>query len=596
MRVEILDGRWLRVIGSDGSVSEMRLDTVDETLDVLVEPGAALPDPIIVPDGDGVARLRLRRSPSGHLAVHRRVLAPHAEIEAIDLGGATMDLILRPPGPVTARRREDGAEVTTHPDVSGRLDLFALGDGLWSLRAGGRRVGRHLDGIPNKRECVVLPAHGRAQPYFTRENNLSVRVGPRPPEPPARPEGHDPGQTRSTQRRMLGPVAIATHRAVTALMRTRPAPADAPERIHVLLLHAYGVGGTIRTTLNLVEGLSAHADVELVSLVRRRDRPFFAFPAAVATTDVVDQRAGRGGRLDRLPSLLVHPDDHAYPWCSLRTDLELVRRLRKMRGTLITTRPSFNLLAARLAGPGLTVIGQEHLNFHAHRPALTRDTRRHYGRLAALGVLTEEDRRDYTGTAPVVERIPNAAPRLEGGLAALDAKVVVAAGRLTVQKGFDRLIAAFAAVAREHPDWQLRIYGSGPERPHLRRLILEHDLYDSVFLMGRAWRLGEAFSQASVFALSSRWEGFGMVLVEAMSKGVPVVSFDCPRGPGEIVSHGVDGLLVPDGDVKALGAALLELVEDPERRRRYGAAAVEKARRYDVGPVAQRWEALLARL
>ncbi len=588
MRVEILDGRWLRVLDADGAAFEVPLATADGELDVVVGSDVALPGPVVVPRGDGLMRLRPYRSAAGRLAVAARPLPPHAEVRRIALDGSDLLLSAQPDGPVTARRRSDGAEVLD-PHTNGRLDLTGLADGVWDLRVGGRRAGRHLDGVPDKRTAVVLPAHGRAQPYFTRENNLSVRVGD-PPDEAERPDPDEPSESR--RRRRLGRLAVAVHRLALRCVRPRPAPAG-PERVHVLLLHAYGMGGTIRTTLNLVEGLAAHHEVELVSLVRRRDTPFFQFPDGVAVTDVVDER---GGRRRGLPSLLIHPDDYAFPWSRLRTDLALLRRLRTMRGTLITTRPAFNLLAARAAGPGLTVIGQEHLNFGAHRPALARDIRRGYGGLDALAVLTEGDRRDYAGTAPVVELIPNAVPRLGGGRSALDATVVAAAGRLNSQKGFDRLIPAFAPVAAAHPDWQLRIYGAGPARERLRRLIVEHGLHDNVFLMGQAHRLGEALAQASLFVLPSRFEGFGMVLVEAMSKGVPVVSFDCPRGPSEIISPGVDGLLVDNGDVAGLGAALLGLVEDPERRRRYGAAALEKARRFDLAPVAERWEALLTRL
>ena len=408
----------------------------------------------------------------------------------------------------------------------------------------------------------------------------------------------------SRRRRLLGAPAVALHRAALAVVaavagRRRGDSAREAGPLRFLLAHAWGMGGTIRTTLNLAAELSARHDVEIVSVLRRRERPFFPLPAGVRVTALDDRRSRTLPQraLDRVPSLLVHPEDFAYPWSSLRTDVLLVRRLRSLRGgVLVTTRPAYNLLAARLAHPSVTVIGQEHMNFLAHRPRLRADMRRGYRGLDALTVLTAGDARDYGAALDRVELIPNPVAPLDGGVSDGSAPVAVAAGRLNTQKGFDLLIRAWAPVAERHPEWRLRIYGSGPSRPELERAIEAAGLGEQVALMGRTQELGAAMAAASLFVLSSRFEGFGMVLVEAMGKGLPVVSFDCPRGPSDIVEHGTDGLLVPPEDVAGMSAALLELIDDPERRRRLAAAARTKAGRYESAAVGPRWDALLAAL
>ncbi|UGS35390.1 glycosyltransferase [Capillimicrobium parvum] len=402
-------------------------------------------------------------------------------------------------------------------------------------------------------------------------------------------------------------VAMGLLRAAAHLPRRR-AQGSGPPKVHLLLLNAWGMGGTIRATLDLAGRLAEHHDVEVISLLRRRERPFFAFPPGVTVTALDDRRPGappRGGLARRLlasrPSHLMHPADRRAATCSLWTDLVLARRLLALGdgGVLIATRPGLNLVGAAVARPGLPTVGQEHMHRTAHATQLQRAMTRWYPRLDAVVTLTERDRAAHAaalGDPAAVVCIPNAGPPVAEPPAQLSEPVIVAAGRLTAQKAFGRLVRAFAIVAEHHPGWTLRIYGEGPQRPALERMIRDRGLTGRVQLMGRTRDLHGVLAGASVLALSSRFEGMPLVILEAFAAGVPVVSFDCPTGPGELIENGSEGLLVPDGDVRALGAALRLLAGDEPQRRRMGRAARVRAARQGPAAVTERWEALLRRL
>jgi glycosyltransferase involved in cell wall biosynthesis len=360
------------------------------------------------------------------------------------------------------------------------------------------------------------------------------------------------------------------------------------------------MGGTIRAAHNLAGHLAARGnDVELLSVFRVRDEPFFgSLPQGVSASALDDRRgaASLAARLlRRLPSVLIHPSEKSRHW-SLWVDVQLVRRLRRRSGVLITTRPSLNLIAADLSPPGLATIGLEQVNCDAWSPRLQAAMARYYPKLDALVTLTEQDRRAYAellGGRTRIERIPNTARPLGGPRPDLTARCVVAAGRLAPQKGFDLLIAAFDEVVADHPDWKLRILGSGDRRAELQALIDARGLAGSVDLAGAANDIGAELAKASIFALSSRREGFPLVLVEAMSKGLAVVSFACPTGPEDLIEDHANGILVPPLDTSAFAAALRELIEDEPLRRRLGASAAATASAYAIDAVGPRWEALL---
>src|SRR5690606_10968225 len=135
----------------------------------------------------------------------------------------------------------------------------------------------------------------------------------------------------------------------------------------------------------------------------------------------------------------------------------------------------------------------------------------------------------------------------------------IAAGRFRGQKGFDMVIPAWAKAVEKHPDWHLRIFGSGERRAQLRNLIEKHHMYNHSVLLGVTDQLDEELAKASMYVLSSRFEGLPMVMLEAMSHGLPVVSFDCPTGPADVLTDGKEGLLVPPEDVDGLARAMSRL-------------------------------------
>lgn len=171
---------------------------------------------------------------------------------------------------------------------------------------------------------------------------------------------------------------------------------------------------------------------------------------------------------------------------------------------------------------------------------------------------------------------------------------IVAAGHLLPVKGFDVLIAAFAAAARQRPDWRLTIWGDGPDRDALLDLARRLGVADRVRLPGRSTTPGGWLERAAIFVLSSRHEGFPNALAEAMAAGLPVAAADCPvGGPRAMITPGHDGLLVPKEDPAALAEALGQLMDDPLLRHRLGEAAARSARRYSADEVMARWTGLV---
>jgi glycosyltransferase involved in cell wall biosynthesis len=283
--------------------------------------------------------------------------------------------------------------------------------------------------------------------------------------------------------------------------------------------------------------------------------------------------------------------------------MNLRRAISVARPDVVISNMDFNnncvLSATRRMG--LPVIVSEHCdpNHNSIGEGWARLRRRLYPQASCVTVLTEESLGFFSSIAGIRSRvIPNpvtpsvfsssdeVAPRKHG-------KTLMAMGRLSGEKGFDLLLSAFAAVAKRRAEWTLEILGEGPLRGHLESRVQRLGLTERVRLPGFTSRPFDALRRADLFAMSSLCEGFPNALLEAMACGLAVVSFDCPSGPRHIIRNGIDGLLVPQRDDRAMAAALDRLMGDGAERNRLAQRGPEVLERFGVHKVMSMWEELI---
>lgn len=212
-------------------------------------------------------------------------------------------------------------------------------------------------------------------------------------------------------------------------------------------------------------------------------------------------------------------------------------------------------------------------------------------------VLTREDR-NYWGNLPNIEVIPNAAMNISGYFSDVPAHRVIAVGRLDYQKGFDRLINAWELIQKNDSfnNWQLDIFGQGEWRDMLQQMITERKLQNCTHIHNPTKDIGTEYVNSSLLVMSSNYEGFPMVMIEAMACGLPVVSFDFKCGPKDIIRHGENGLLVKNGDIQGLADAMTEVMGDDDYRKMLSLNARKVVSTYSEKAVMAKWVKLFTSL
>lgn len=373
--------------------------------------------------------------------------------------------------------------------------------------------------------------------------------------------------------------------------------------VRILALHL-GYGGVEKAIISMANLFASRYEVEIISVYDMPGAPAFPLDPRVKVRyllkDIPNRAEWKAAVRAKKPLAVARESVKSLRIIAAKKSA-VRRTIRKIRdGVLICTRHEDNLVLSRCGDPGVFKIAQLH---HDHRfeKKYTEGIRKGYGNIDVLVMLTPQLAEEVREMLPQgsklrVESIPNFLERYpeEPVLTGRDRRVV-AVGRLAPEKGFDRLIRCFKSVHEQAPGWTLEIIGEGAEREKLEGLVRSLGLEECVSLPGRmeSQRVEEEMLRAAVFAMSSYSEGFGFVIVEAQSCGLPTVAFDVRVGPGTILSDGEDGFLIPDGDEAAFSARLLELINAPELREKMGAAALRRSGNFSREKIGEQWFSLI---
>ena len=340
-------------------------------------------------------------------------------------------------------------------------------------------------------------------------------------------------------------------------------------------------GGTERVGSMLANGLSEAGYEIVLGSIAYGDKPFFPINKDI---NVISLFNSPGRTLYRTPNIIY----------------KIRKLLKEERIDTLIVVETMSILFTLPATLGLPVthICWEHFNFNSD---LGKKGRRVARQLAArycdsVVTLTERDKGYWlkgTQHKSQITAIANPCPfPVQEYIKEENTKIVLAVGRLTYQKGFDMLLDAWIQVNKSMPDWTLKIVGEGEDRAKLTNFIKKNKLTDSVELVGNTDDVGQYYKEAEIFCLSSRFEGFPMVLLETLAFGLPIVSFDCDTGPAEVLED-TGSILVPQSDTNKLALSLIDLMSDNQQRKKISIRSKEKAQIYQPENIINKWISIL---
>ena len=363
-------------------------------------------------------------------------------------------------------------------------------------------------------------------------------------------------------------------------------------------------GGMERVLANKVTYLveKLHWDVSIVTTDQKNRPDFYPLPEGVRMTDL---------GINYSDDNVKHPIGKIFGYLlKRRTHRKRLTELlmREKADIVVSLYPSESSFIPKIKDGSKKVLELHYCKFFRlqyGRSGLlgwidrwrTKQDKRIVSRFDKFVVLTKEDQ-GYWGNLPNIEVIPNAAKFMGNEFSDVLKHRVIAVGRLDYQKGFDRLIRAWGIIQQHErfKEWQLDIFGQGEWHDMLQQMIVNLGLSDTLHINKPTNLIGKEYAQSSLIVMTSNYEGFGMVLVEAMACGVPAIAFDCKCGPKDIINNNENGILVHNGDIQGLADAMMRLMEDENLRKRMSEEAKKVVDTYSEETVMKQWTKLFESL
>lgn len=377
--------------------------------------------------------------------------------------------------------------------------------------------------------------------------------------------------------------------------------------MNILIIDLFGInnsGGTDRVGTMLANSLSNAGHSLVFASIGPCDKPFFHVNKDIRIVPLTKYPRSNLGRLPVSAYDIKNITNTIFRVRNMVLDpVKLIYKIRKLlKDECVDVIIAVDIGCVEFTLPatlGLPTkhICWEHFNFSVSQGKKRFKLRQRAAQYCdAVVTLTERDKEYWlkgTKHKSNIVAIANPCPfPVQQYIKEENTKVVLAVGHLRNVKGFDMLLEAWAQVTEAMPDWILKIVGDGEDRALLTEFIEKNDLADSVELVGVTDNISEYYKEAELFCLSSRHEGFSMVLLEALAFGLPVVSFDCETGPAEILEN-TGSILVPENNVNNLALSLIKLMKDSKQRKSISLKSKEKAKTYQPEKIIPQWEDLL---